>query len=47
MDSRTLIGKTLRTVYGDWVKVYDAWDNVLTTSHGYVHISKVQLSTAY
>lgn len=38
------MGKTekwVRTVYGDWGRVTDEWDNMYNTTIGYVHKAKI------
>ena len=42
-----LIGKTVKTTTGEWVKVTGIWDNIATVNNGrYIHISNLMTSTA-
>jgi len=39
-------GMTIKTIYGEWVKVLAVWDNIVTTYQGTYHITKLLLTTA-
>ena len=41
------IGKTVRTAYGNWVRIIDIWDNVIRTDRGIYHAEKIIWETAY